>query len=75
MSFLIWVVDGFQKPLPATPWHGPYKALSFAPSCWPHHVMEDSNDAFSEDCLYLNVIRPNDYVCSFNHVWLHQLKK
>uniref|UniRef100_A0A914Y0M4 Carboxylesterase type B domain-containing protein n=1 Tax=Panagrolaimus superbus TaxID=310955 RepID=A0A914Y0M4_9BILA len=35
--------------------------MSFAPACWPHHVTEDSNDAFSEDCLYLNVIRPNDY--------------
>ncbi|PIC46076.1 hypothetical protein B9Z55_005881 [Caenorhabditis nigoni] len=48
----------FQKSELVHRWPGIYKALKYPPKCIPAHRPANESE-FSEDCLYLNVLKPS----------------
>lgn len=59
----------FERPQPATPWNGTYRAVNMPSPCWQTTLRFvdgaalDYYSSASEDCLYLNVWRRSS-VCS-----------
>ncbi len=53
----------WKAPQPATPWPGVRESVKWGPRCMQNGIMElvnaDPSGKMSEDCLYLNIWRPN----------------
>ena len=52
----------FEKPEPLDPWTTPLQAKTMPKGCYPHDLSGLSEKLFSDDCLYLNIIRPHNQV-------------
>uniref|UniRef100_A0AC35G4Z9 Carboxylesterase type B domain-containing protein n=1 Tax=Panagrolaimus sp. PS1159 TaxID=55785 RepID=A0AC35G4Z9_9BILA len=48
----------FEKPMPYPEVDGIMEAKTFAPACFPVHREKMGASNYSEDCLFLNIIRP-----------------
>jgi para-nitrobenzyl esterase len=66
----------WKPPSPATPWVGIRQAIEFGPACLqpkspPGNLYADDPSAMSEDCLYLNIWKPEQAKSVPVMVWIH----
>lgn len=49
----------FKRPEPPSKWEGVLQTVEQKPGCFVHVTMDPGSSNVSEDCLYMNIIRPH----------------